>query len=58
MIYRWVWKPRMGERDRRGELWMMMVHGAKNSALVRGMDTFEEVVCSRYALRKFLTVVS
>lgn len=51
MSHVWYWKPRMGEKSRKGMLCRVLVRGGKNSILVE-MEDGEWVVCCRYAVRR------
>ena len=51
MTHVWFWKPRMGEKNRKGMRCRVLVKGGKNSILVE-LEDGEFVVASRYSVRK------
>ena len=48
--YVWFWKPRMGEKDRKGIRCRVLVRGKRNSIMVE-LEDGERVITSRYAVR-------
>ena len=47
----WYWRPRMGERSRKGLRCRVLVRGGRNSVLVE-LEDGEKVVTSRWAVRR------
>jgi hypothetical protein len=47
----WYWRPRCGERNRKGLRCCVIVRGRRNSILVQ-LEDGEMVVTSRYAVRR------
>ena len=47
----WYWRPRMGERNRKGMRCNVLVVGRRNSCMVE-MEDGEIVITSRYAVRR------
>lgn len=51
MTHVWYWKPRIGERNRKGMRCRVLIYGRRNSVLVE-LEDGEKVITSRYAVRK------
>lgn len=47
----WYWRPRMGEKNRKGLSCRVLIRGGRNSILVE-LEDGEKVVTSRYAVRR------